>query len=361
MNYCVLASLTGLLAISSQATIRGMNPLMAVHYGDPSIFKCLDGSKVLSRAAVNDDFCDCQDGSDEPGTSACPNGHFYCPNSGHIPSSIPSSRVNDGICESECCDGSDEFSSGVKCPNVCDATHHLHRQEEEARIKIYEEGIRLRQEYSSYGRQMKQQWKTELEDIEMKLAATDTEFNRLTALKSKLEHAERVTGRRHVGIVYKKLSQTKGYLEDLKTKLDFFDQRMGDVRDMITDSPESDLATLKAEVASLTDEWQKLNIQSLLYMPLLTDTDVESDNSTYGTGIEQSEADDPPIPSWKLVFSRLYDGCAQPILSLAQSLFAGEEVSFTEYDEVKTGKHVWCFITNCVCRTQLGYVKTRKH
>ena len=37
---------------------------------------CGDSSSpsVVSWEMVNDDFCDCQDGSDEPGTSACSNG-----------------------------------------------------------------------------------------------------------------------------------------------------------------------------------------------------------------------------------------------------------------------------------------------
>ena len=79
-------------------------------------FRCLDRSEkeALGPSKVNDDFCDCADGSDEPGTSACPNGRFYCRNSGHRGIFIPSSRVDDGVCD--CCDGSDEVPTPTRGP-----------------------------------------------------------------------------------------------------------------------------------------------------------------------------------------------------------------------------------------------------
>ena len=64
-----------------------------------------------------------QDGSDEPGTSACPTGKFYCAQRGFKPFLIPSSRVNDGICD--CCDGADEWAQVTGTPvrkYVTDAT-----------------------------------------------------------------------------------------------------------------------------------------------------------------------------------------------------------------------------------------------
>ncbi|KAF5481381.1 hypothetical protein F2P56_002038 [Juglans regia] len=107
---------------SSYASPFSNPPLLGIHpldekYFQPEVIKCKDGSKSFTRDRVNDDFCDCLDGTDEPGTSACPAGKFYCRNVGSIPRFIFSSRVNDRFCD--CCDGSDEYDGSINCPNTC--------------------------------------------------------------------------------------------------------------------------------------------------------------------------------------------------------------------------------------------------
>ena len=78
--------------------------------------------KTLLWSYVNDDFCDCPDGSDEPGTAACAGAplskpSFYCRNEAFEGRFVASSRVSDGICD--CCDGSDE-APGL-CSDTCAA------------------------------------------------------------------------------------------------------------------------------------------------------------------------------------------------------------------------------------------------
>lgn len=101
---------------SSSLLPLGIHPLDEKYFTS-DVIKCKDGSNLFSRDRVNDNFCDCPDGSDEPGTSACPNGKFYCRNAGSTPRFLFSSRVNDQICD--CCDGSDEYDGRMNCPNTC--------------------------------------------------------------------------------------------------------------------------------------------------------------------------------------------------------------------------------------------------
>lgn len=89
-------------------------------------FKCKTNHQKIFFDQVNDDYCDCEDGTDEPSTTACPNGIFYCdtqyPRKEIL--SVPSSKVNDGICD--CCDGSDEWlhSRGDKILSQSSQKHY---------------------------------------------------------------------------------------------------------------------------------------------------------------------------------------------------------------------------------------------
>ncbi|KAJ6567298.1 glucosidase II beta subunit-like-domain-containing protein [Mycena vulgaris] len=133
----------------------GVPPALLSRYSPPKSgsWKCLDGSKEIPWDFVNDDACDCPDGSDEPGTSACPNSTFYCQNVGHIGATIPSSRVNDGLCEPQCCDGSDE-RPGV-CKNACKEIGDEYRKQRDAERKIQKTGAKIRSSYITFAHKEK--------------------------------------------------------------------------------------------------------------------------------------------------------------------------------------------------------------
>jgi protein kinase C substrate 80K-H len=59
------------IVLSNKAPL-GVSPHSAALYAPiisttPATWKCLDGSQTILYSAVNDDYCDCIDGSDEPG------------------------------------------------------------------------------------------------------------------------------------------------------------------------------------------------------------------------------------------------------------------------------------------------------
>ena len=118
----------------------GVDPASAARFQGET-FVCDGGAVSLDFSRVNDDYCDCADGADEPGTSACSNGSFHCRNRGHQPVTVPSSRVGDGVCD--CCDGSDERAAGgAACANTCAAAGASRRDALKREVNDYRAGLR---------------------------------------------------------------------------------------------------------------------------------------------------------------------------------------------------------------------------
>jgi protein kinase C substrate 80K-H len=181
------------LALPSLAALdktHGVPPSLVSKYvpstkGSHQAWTCLDGSKEIAWSAVNDDFCDCRDGSDEPGTSACPNNKFYCRNEGHIGAIIRSSHVNDGLCEQECCDGSDE-PLGV-CPNTCQEVGAEHRKKTEVERKLRKTGSKIRSSYIAYAHKEKKRLEALVIDLAKEIETREKEVERLRDIADRAE------------------------------------------------------------------------------------------------------------------------------------------------------------------------------
>ncbi|XP_075216833.1 glucosidase 2 subunit beta [Lycorma delicatula] len=167
--------------------LRGVSISKLVLYDPLKDFTCFDGSHVIPFKYVNDDYCDCNDGSDEPGTSACPNGWFHCTNTGHQPLNIPSSRVNDGICD--CCDGSDEYVNN-NCSDYCSILGEEARIAALKRAELIKTGCELREQLSWKGKKMREEKKEKISSLERdKIEAEAIKLEKET-IKKEVETAE---------------------------------------------------------------------------------------------------------------------------------------------------------------------------
>ncbi|KAM9310932.1 glucosidase 2 subunit beta [Gastrophryne carolinensis] len=188
-----LLLLVGLLAAVGARAVevkrpRGVSLSNRGFYDENKPFTCLDGSRTIPFDHVNDDYCDCADGTDEPGTSACANGRFHCTNAGYRPGYIPSSRVNDGICD--CCDATDEYNSGAHCQNTCREMGRKAREELEKKAEMAREGMLLKQQYIEEARKGQEEKRTRLQELVEKRQSMQSEVDTLRAKKEEAEKPE---------------------------------------------------------------------------------------------------------------------------------------------------------------------------
>ncbi|KAI9204913.1 glucosidase II beta subunit-like-domain-containing protein [Polychytrium aggregatum] len=194
------ASLTAvqLLSLTSPSTaasaidsLYGVSPEQQSSYVDSGsgLFQCLDGSKSIAFSLVNDDYCDCPDGSDEPGTSACDGGHFYCRNEGHIGVTLSSSRVNDGVCD--CCDGSDEWGQIIKCTNSCKELQAQLKKKQAEENKVRQKAAKLREQYVREAQTIQKQRKVDLANYEAELQSLTARIDVLKNLKENADAFEK--------------------------------------------------------------------------------------------------------------------------------------------------------------------------
>lgn len=166
----------------------------------------------------------------------CPVGQFRCRNEGHIPSCILRSRVNDGICDPECCDGSDEFDGKVMCQDVCQRVGFEHKKKvaEEARKKRV--GIALRNGYIEHGMKEKQKLEKEVAKVRGEIEDLEDKERSLKARLEALEQAEEAEiERKKESVLYQKIVEMQDAIKALRLHRANLEGHVSDLSGILSD------------------------------------------------------------------------------------------------------------------------------
>ncbi|KAF8324464.1 endoplasmic reticulum protein [Cantharellus anzutake] len=243
----------------------------------PPRWKCLNSTQEILHSAVNDNYCDCEDGTDEPGTDACPNGWFHCANRGHIGADIRSSRVNDGLCEPECCDGSDE-PLGV-CPDICDQVGEEYRRAADVERKLRKTGSKIRSTYIAHAQKEKRRLEQSVEKLRADVERNEAEEARLLGI---LKHSESLGA---AMIETRKTSSTYGLLKDYVSALSALSAREDKLRERLN--------TLETILVNLKNGYNP-NYQDMAVLEAVRGWDALKPSQEAGEVTESSETTEAP-------------------------------------------------------------------
>lgn len=187
-----LLLLTTTPCASAADFVRGVSPSKQALYANG--IDCVPRDGAISslatihipRSRINDDYCDCADGRDEPGgESACEEARFFCANAGHRSSYIPSAFVGDGTCD--CCDGSDEIP-GV-CRDDCSFRGEAARKEAEKLAAGIMRGVRKRAGLAKEGKELVKKDQKEIDGLRRTEAALVKKVDAAKVIANRLRGA----------------------------------------------------------------------------------------------------------------------------------------------------------------------------
>ncbi|GJN90711.1 hypothetical protein Rhopal_003725-T1 [Rhodotorula paludigena] len=194
----------------------------------------------------------------------CSAGKFLCRNEGHLPSCILRSRVNDGVCDSECCDGSDETDGKALCPNRCKAVGEQYRKDQAEAERKLRVGASIRADYIKYGAKEKLKLEQEVERVHAEL---ETVRRREEAAKAALEALENAEAgeieRKKNSQLYERTVEMQKAIKALRLHRHNLEGHIDDLSGIMTDLARTfnpnhqDMAVLGAVRAHR--DWQKAN------------------------------------------------------------------------------------------------------
>lgn len=220
MTAVALTIFAGLQVQTVAVAVRGVVPDKLLHYsGENGKFHCLDNLNELPFSAVNDDYCDCRDGSDEPGTGACSGAEaavFHCLNEGSQPKLLYASRVGDSICD--CCDGSDELELSARrpCPISCALEGAAKMREREERLETLRVGLERKEDILRSAASQREGWRAELDKLKAQLQSQEAELElaRTAAATSSVEEL-----RGEVAALKSELAKKEETIQKLQSQL----------------------------------------------------------------------------------------------------------------------------------------------
>jgi hypothetical protein len=286
------------------------NPVVS-HYEGKEEFSCITNAAIkLSLDRINDNTCDCPDGSDEPGTAACANidplspeqplagslsgstnttnalPGFWCANKGHIGMYVPFLYVNDGVCDYElCCDGSEEYAGvgGVKCENKCAEIGKEYRRLEDEKKKAMQNAAKKRGAMVNEAKNLRQKVENKVADLKKEIAALEAKKEELAQKHREAEQQDKgkvVRGGGDngggkigvlTGLAKTRINELRDTLDNVVNQRDALKERVGELEELLTKfkteyNPNFNDEGVKAAIRSFEDysARQAANVEEVL-------------------------------------------------------------------------------------------------